>query len=113
MDVLAEYEDEQQSTVSTIDYADSRDPLNVTRGNPQLKNSGVYTASANYRHFFPRQQLMLLLNTTFTHKVRPVTSVMAYNSTNSSYTVMPANVKGGSKVETSIDHDQSFGPSSM
>ena len=110
MDVLAEYEDEQQSTVSTIDYADTRDPLNVTRGNPQLKNSGAYTASANYRHFFPRQQLMLLFNTTFTHKVRPVTSVMAYNSTTSSYTVMPANVKGGNKVETSIDYDQSFGP---
>ena len=53
---------------STIDYTDSRNPLNISRGNRNLRNSGRYAAKVNYSKILPRQQILLNTIVDFSHE---------------------------------------------
>lgn len=104
------YKNTQPELTQKLNYADSRNPLSIERGNPNLRNSGTYEASGNYTKFFPRQQIMLNTVVDFVHESSPLSYLMAYNSQTGGYTMMPINVKGGNQLEVEFNYEQSFGP---
>lgn len=94
---------------STIDYTDSRNPLNISRGNRNLRNSGRYAAKVNYSKILPRQQILLNTIVDFSHETSPLTYLLVYNSQTGGYTTMPVNVKGGNNLKVTVNYNQSLG----
>ena len=108
--VALSYKNTQPELAQKLNYADTRNPLSIERGNPNLRNSGTFEANADYTKFFPRQQIMLNTVANFVHESSPLSFLMAYNDLTGGYTMMPINVKGGNKLELNFNYEQSFGP---
>lgn len=109
LDVSASYTGNRPDITEMVDYTDSRDPLDIKVGNRHLKNSGVYEASVSYLRFFPHQQIMFNPSLTFAHDDSPFSSIVAYDSATGAYTTSAANVKGGNRLNASIEYDHCIG----
>lgn len=109
IDIQLSYANTRPELSSVVDYVDSRDPLNIMRGNRDLRNSGRYGTTVNYTKILPRQQIMLNTIVDFAHESSPITYLLVYNGQTGSYSSMPVNVKGGNNLKISLDYDQSLG----
>lgn len=91
------------------DYVDDTDPLNIRRGNPNLKPSSTLSANMSYTMMFTKGQQMLSLRAGYAHTSDPAASVMAYNPATGGYISMAANTDYSRSVSAGVNYDRALG----
>ncbi len=77
-----------------LDITDDADPLNVTRGNPDLKPSWTHNATINTRTYLSKTDFSLNNNLRFTATSRDISNTLHYDPTTGVRTLQPRNVNG-------------------
>ena len=94
--------------LSTLDYRDDSNPLNIIEGNPDLKRVGTLKSSLSYSLAIPRNEQTLTTTLSFTKEYDPVGSVLHYDSTTGGYTTHYENMRGGNSWSASLNHSISL-----
>lgn len=94
--------------LSTLDYRDDSNPLNIIEGNPDLKRVGTLKSSLSYSLAIPRNEQTFTTTLSFTKEYDPVGSVHHYDSTTGGYTSHYENMRGGNSWSASLNHSISL-----
>lgn len=80
--------------VNMLDYVDDTDPLNVSRGNPNLKPSWTHNGSVNFRYYNSANELSISNNLRLTASDQGMSSLLTYNPETGVRTITLQNVDG-------------------
>ena len=95
--------------LNMVDIFDTTDPLNVRRGNPNLKNSTLHTVSFSYGHDFSKKFYHdVYLNLDFTDN--DFVSGFRYDSATGARTIRTYNVSGNNSGSLQYNFGYRFGP---
>lgn len=92
-----------------LNYTDDTNPLNIIKGNPNLKASDNLSANLSYSMMFPKGQQMLSLSLGYNRENNPAASVRAYDPQTGVYTSTTANVDPQERWSVSLSYDRSLG----
>ena len=95
--------------LSTIGYRDLTNPLYITEGNPNLKDSHIHDVSLNYNMVIARTQTSLSFTASHQNIDRDEESAISYDPATGVYTSRPENVEGSSSWNFRLNADQSIG----
>ena len=109
MDLKFAYTTTVPELVSTFDYRNTIDPLNIATGNARLSNTHSHTTTFGYHRMWLRKQIVLDLSASYTKDINPLGSLFSYNTLTGVYTSKPVNVKGGDQWQLSVNYDQGLG----
>lgn len=90
-------------------YTDDTNPLNIVKGNPNLKASSNLSSNLSYSMMFPKGQQMLTFNVYYNHAFSPPSRVRAYDAKTGIYTTIAANVGDRQMLRTGISYDRVLG----
>ena len=99
VDVNYNVQEQYPDLINMLDYTDDTDPLNVSRGNPDLKPTLTHTAAMNMRYFNPNNEFSLSGNINFTAQTRAMSSAVHYNVETGVRTIKPQNVDGNQTMQ--------------
>ena len=99
----------QPSLISTLAYRDLTDPLYITEGNPNLKDTHTNDLSLNFNSMLSKQQLALSATVGYTHNDRMTRNALTYQPSTGIYTSRPENVPGGHTWNFRLSYDQGLG----
>ena len=94
VDVNYNVQEQYPDLINMLDYTDDTDPLNVSRGNPDLKPTLTHTAAVNMRYFNPDNEFSLSGNINFTAQNHAMSSAVHYDAETGVRTIRPQNVDG-------------------
>lgn len=89
--------------INMLDYVDDSDPLNVSRGNPDLKPSWTHNSSVNLRYYNPENEFSINNNLRFSAASQGISSMLTYNSATGVRTITPKNVDGNYSLNNSTN----------
>lgn len=92
-----------------LDYTDDTNPLNIIKGNPNLKASSELRSGITYSMMFTQGQQMLSFNANYRRVFTPATQVRAYNPGTGVYTVTTANVDDQQRFSAGVNYDRALG----
>ena len=94
MELNYDYTTSQPSLISTLAYRDLTDPLYITEGNPNLKDSHTNHFRLNFNTVLAKQQLSLSATVDYTDSDRETRNALTYQPSTGIYTSRPENVPG-------------------
>lgn len=95
--------------LNTLDYTDSNDPLNITRGNPLLRRSFTHEAMLKFAGNITKGQQSILASLNYTRRVDPVTLLFTYDPSTGAYDQTWDNVRGGDTWTARVSYDRALG----
>ena len=99
----------QPSLISTLAYSDQTDPLFITEGNPNLKDTHTNNLLLTFNSILSKQQLSLSATIGYKHNDRMTSNALTYQPSTGIYTSRPENVPGGHTWNFRLNYDQGFG----
>lgn len=103
IDVNYNVQEQYPDLINMLDYTDDTDPLNVSRGNPDLKPTLTHTAAMNMRYFNPDNEFSLSGNINFTAQDRAMSSAVHYDVETGVRTIKPQNVDGNQTMQLRLN----------
>ena len=103
------YRTSQPSLLQTIGYRDLTNPLFITEGNPDLKDSHVQDFKLSYNMVLAKSQTSFSLGIGYQTIDRDQVTALSYNPATAVYVSRPENVRGSHKWEFRLDFDQALG----
>lgn len=104
-----DYSTSQPSLFSTLAYRDQTDPLYITEGNPDLKDTHTNNLRLNINTVLAKQQLSLSATIGFKSSDRETRNALTYQPSSGIYTSRPENVHGSQSWNFQLNYDQGFG----
>ena len=98
---------------SRIDYRDDSNPLVVTLGNPNLKNSHVYTAGVFARFFSQKMSRHSMININYSQMDNARASSMVYDRQSGITTTQPVNINGNWNAAANVNYGQNITKNSL
>ena len=99
----------QPQILQTIGYRDLTDPLFITEGNPNLKDTHTHDVKLTYNMVIARSQTSLSTSIGFSGNDRETITAFSYNPATAVYVSRPENVKGSRSWNFQLNLDQSLG----
>ena len=99
----------QDDLIRTIGYRDMTNPLYITEGNPNLKDSHVNDFSLKYNLILSRQQISLGASVNYQTVDHTTVNALSYDPNTSVYTSRPENVKGSQTWTFGLYYDHGLG----
>ena len=103
------YSTSQPSLISTLAYRDQTDPLFITEGNPDLKDTHTNNFQLNFNTVLAKQQLSLSATIDYKFSDRETRTALTYQPSTGIYTSRPENVRGSRYWNFRLNYDQGFG----
>ena len=103
------YSTSQPSLISTLAYRDLTDPLYITEGNPDLKDTHTNNFQLNFNTVLAKQQLSLSATIDYKFSDRETRTALTYQPSTGIYTSRPENVRGSRSWNFRLNYDQGFG----
>ena len=95
--------------LKTIGYRDLTDPLFITEGNSNLRNTHNHDVKLTFNTILARSQTSFSTTIGYNHNDRETTNALSYTPESAVYTSRPENVRGGKSWNFHINLDQSLG----
>lgn len=89
------YSSEPADQLSQIAWIDNTDPLYITEGNPDLKDSHTHNASLSLLGNIARSVQSIQFTVDYKRFINPIGTLFTYESTTGIYRSRPVNVRGG------------------
>ena len=99
----------QSEILQTIGYRDLTDPLFITEGNPDLKDTHAHEVKMTYNMVLARSQTSLSASVGYNHNDRETTTALSYDPTTAIYVSRPENVRGSRSWNFRLNFDQGLG----
>lgn len=99
----------QPQILQTIGYRDLTDPLFITEGNPDLKDTHTHDVKLTYNMVIARSQTSLSATIGYNHNDRETVTALSYNPTTAVYESRPENVRGSRSWNIRLNFDQGLG----
>lgn len=80
--------------VSTIAFRDESNPLSITEGNPNLRNSWTHNAKMSYSAAIQKNAQSISVSLNYTKDTHPIQTLFYYNEKSGVYRSRPENVRG-------------------
>ena len=100
---------QQPQILQTIGYRDLTDPLFITEGNPNLKDTHAHDVKLTYNMVLARSQTSLSATIGYNHNDRETTTALSYDPTTAVYVSRPENVQGSHSWNFRLNFDQGLG----
>ena len=100
---------QQPELLQTIGYRDLTDPIFITEGNPDLKDSHINDYSLKYNMVLSRQQISLSASVSYRTVDNTTITALSYNPNTGVYTSRPENVKGNQSWAFQLNYDHGLG----
>ena len=104
-----DYTTSQPSLISTLAYRDQTDPLYITEGNPDLKDTHTNNIRLNFNTILAKQQLSLSTTIGYKESDRETRNALTYQPSTGIYTSRPENVRGSQSWNFQLNYEQGFG----
>ena len=95
--------------IQTIGYRDLTDPLFITEGNPNLRNTHNHDVKLTYNMVLAKSQTSLSATIGFNKSDGETTTALSYNPTTAVYVSRPDNVRGSQSWNFRLNLDQALG----
>ena len=99
----------QPDIIQTIGYRELTDPLFITEGNPDLKDTHAHDIKLTYNMVLARSQTSLSATIGYTHNDSETTTALSYDPTTAVYVSRPENVRGSRSWNFRLNFDQGLG----
>ena len=99
----------QPQILQTIGYRDLTNPLFITEGNPDLKDTHAHDVKLTYNMVLARSQTSLSASVAYNHNDHETTTALSYNPTTAVYVSRPENVRGSRSWNVRLNLDQGLG----
>ncbi len=99
----------QPEILQTIGYRDLTDPLFITEGNPNLKDTHAHDVKLTYNMVLARSQTSLSATVGYNQSDRETTTTLSYDPTTAIYQSRPENVRGSRSWNFRLNFDQGLG----
>ena len=99
----------QPGIIETIGYRDLTEPLFITEGNPDLKDTHAHDVKLTYNMIIARSQTSLSASVAYNHNDRETTTALSYDPTTAVYVSRPENVRGSRSWNFRLNFDQALG----
>ena len=99
----------QPQILQTIGYRDLTDPLFITEGNPDLKDTHTHDVKLTYNMVIARSQTSLSASISYNYNDRETTTALSYDPSTAVYVSRPENVKGSRSWNFRMNYDQGLG----
>jgi len=99
----------QPDIIQTIGYRDLTDPLYITEGNPDLRNTHTHDIKLTHNLVLARSQTSLSATIGFSHNDRETTTALSYNPVTAVYVSKAENVRGSKSWDFRLNYDQGLG----
>ena len=99
----------QPEILQTIGYRDLTNPLFITEGNPDLKDTHVHDVKLAYNMVIARSQTSLSTTIGYQQSDRETVTALSYNPTTAVYESRPENVSGSRSWTFRLNFDQGLG----
>ena len=109
LDLNYSFTTRQPDIIQTIGYRDLTDPLFITEGNPDLRNTHTHAVSLTYNMVLARSQTSLSTTVGYNHSDRETTTTLSYNPATAVYVSRPENVRGSHSWSFRLNLDQALG----
>ncbi|MBO4811847.1 MAG: outer membrane beta-barrel protein [Prevotella sp.] len=103
------YRTSQPSLLQTIGYRDLTNPLFITEGYPDLKDSHIQDFKLSYNMVLAKSQTSFSLGIGYQTIDHDQVTALSYNPSTAVYVSRPENVRGSHKWEFRLDFDQALG----
>ena len=100
---------QQPQILQTIGYRDLTDPLFITEGNPNLKDTHAHDVKLTYNMVLARSQTSLSATVGYNQSDRETTTALSYDPTTAVYVSRPENVQGSRSWNFRLNFDQGLG----
>ena len=109
LDLNYSFTTRQPDIIQTIGYRDLTDPLFITEGNPDLRNTHTHAVSLTYNMVLARSQTSLSTTVGYNRSDRETTTTLSYNPATAVYVSRPENVRGSHSWSFRLNLDQALG----
>ena len=99
----------QPDIIQTIGYRDLADPLFITEGNPDLKDTHAHDVKLTYNMVLARSQTSLSATIGYQQSDCETTTALSYDPTTAVYVSRPENVRGSRSWNFRLNFDQGLG----
>ena len=99
----------QPGIIETIGYRDLTEPLFITEGNPNLRNTHTHDVKLIYNMVIARSQTSFSATTSYNSSDRETTTALSYNPVTAVYVSRPENVRGSRSWAFTLNIDQGLG----
>ena len=99
----------QPQLIQTIGYRDLTDPLFITEGNPNLRDTHAHDVKLTYNMVLARSQTSLSASVAYNHNDHETTTALSYDPTTAVYVSRPENVRGSRSWNFRLNLDQALG----
>ena len=99
----------QPKIIETIGFRDLTNPLFVTEGNPDLRDSHIHDIKLTYNMVLARSQTSFSASIAYQDIDRDQTTALSYNPATAVYVSRPENISGGHSWDFRLNYDQGLG----
>ena len=99
----------QPKIIETIAFRDLTNPLYITEGNPNLRNSHIHDVEFTYNMVLARSQTSLSASVAYQHIDRDRTTAISYDPATAVYVSRPENIRGNHTWTFRLNYDQGLG----
>jgi len=99
----------QPDILQTIGYRDLTNPLFITEGNPDLRNTHTHDMKLTYNMVLARSQTSLSASVGYSLGDRETTTALSYDPATAVYVSRPENVRGSQSWNFRLNYDQGLG----
>lgn len=92
-----------------LNYTDDTNPLNIIKGNPNLKASSNLYSGLSYSMMFTKGQQMLTWSLGYNRVFNPASNVRSYNAKTGVYTSTTTNIDYRQKMSAGVNYDRALG----
>ena len=108
-DLSYSYRTSQPQIIQTIGYRDLTNPLFITEGNPNLKDSHIHDIKLTYNMVLARSQTSLSASIGYQKIDRDLVTALSYTPATAVYISRPENVHGSHSWTFKLNIDQALG----
>lgn len=98
----------QPSMTDMLPIIDDSDPLNITKGNPELKPSFTQTASIRYNNYVQKRFSSVMAFLNYSNTLNSVSNMVTYNDNTGGTTTKPENINGNWNIQSSFMYNTSL-----
>ena len=99
----------QPDILQTVGYRDLTNPLFITEGNPDLRNTHTHDVKLTYNMVLARSQTSFSATVGYSLGDRETTTALSYSPTTAVYVSRPENVRGSRSWNFRLNLDQGLG----
>lgn len=84
----------QPSISQLLDITDDSNPMNITKGNPELKPAFTNSLNAFYNNYIQNHQQGIMVNLSYNNTTNSISNMVRYDDTTGARTTRPENING-------------------